>query len=213
MKKLICMILLCITITAQAQSPKWKEFFRQKKTQREYLIKQIAALKVQLAYIKKGYKIVDKGLTLIGDIKDGNFRLHQDYFNSLNQVNPVVKSSPKINAVINGQTHILNQFQKFIQESRHDPNLAEKEVNYITTVYTNILKSSNASIDELTMITTAGESQMKDDERLNRLDKIHDDMQEQYAFTQNFISTTRLLATARAKERHALNTVKKLFTP
>src|SRR5690606_38045577 len=83
---LLFMVSLMTVTTTWAQSPTFNEWFRQKKTQRKYLVKQIAALKVYLEYLKKGYEIVDKGLTTIGEIKNGTFSLDKDYFNSLKAV-------------------------------------------------------------------------------------------------------------------------------
>lgn len=55
MKKLcVIMALLTSNVAGQAQTPNWNEWFRQKKTQRKYLIQQIAALKV--------YRILKNGI-------------------------------------------------------------------------------------------------------------------------------------------------------
>ena len=197
---------------AQAQTPNWNEWFRQKKTQRKYLIQQIAALKVYLEYLKKGYKIVDKGLTTIGDIKDGTFKMDKDYFNSLKQVSPVVKNSPKLKEVLAYQHSIRKDLYKLVLDSRKDANLSPDEVQYIEDVYQNMLKECEASIDELMVITTSGEAEMKDDERLLRLDKVHDDMQDKYAFTQDFISSTRLLSLERAKEKNQIKRFRTIYT-
>jgi len=201
---------LCCGV-AQAQTPNWNEWFRQKKTQRKYLIQQIAALKVYLEYLKKGYKIVDKGLTAIGDIKDGTFTMDKDYLNSLKQVSPVVKNSPKLNEVIAYQNSIRKDLYKLVLDSRKDENLTSDEVEYIEEVYKNMLEECEASIDELIVITTSGEAEMKDDERLLRLDKVHDDMQDKYAFTQDFISSTRLLCVERAKEKNQIKRSEQLI--
>lgn len=212
MKKIVVtLLMLSGFLMSQAQSPNWNEWFRQKKTQRKYLIQQIAALKVYLEYLKKGYKIVDKGLTTIGDIKNGTFNLDKDYLNSLKQVSPVVKNSPKVKEVLVYQLSITSDFRKFLEACRKDENLTLDEVHYIEDVYQNMLNECEASIDELTVITTAGEAEMKDDERLLRLDKVHDDMQDKYAFTQDFISGTRLLSLERAKEKNQINGSKNLY--
>lgn len=212
MKKYIVLLFILISIGAQAQSPNWNEWFRQKKTQRKYLLQQIAALKVYLEYLKKGYKIVDKGLTTIGDIKNGTFNLDKDYLTSLKQVSPVVKNSSKIKEVLVYQHSVTSDFRTFLDDCRKDANLTSNEVHYIEDVYQNMLKECDASIDELTVITTAGEAEMKDDERLLRLDKVHDDMQDKYAFTQDFISSTRLLSLERAKEKNQIKGSKNLYT-
>src|SRR3546814_4811730 len=61
-----------------AQATKWKEWFRQKKTQKEYLVMQIAALQAYIQVAKRGYEIAKTGLTTIGNIKDGDFNLHRE---------------------------------------------------------------------------------------------------------------------------------------
>jgi hypothetical protein len=207
---ILLLVVLCCG-AAQAQTPNWNEWFRQKKTQRKYLIQQIAALKVYLEYLKKGYKIVDKGLTAIGDIKDGTFTMDKDYLNSLKQVSPVVKNSPKLNEVIAYQNSIRKDLYRLVLDSRKDENLSGDEVEYIEEVYKNMLEECEASIDELIIITTSGEAEMKDDERLLRLDKVHDDMQDKYAFTQDFISSTRLLCVERTKEKNQIKRSEQLI--
>lgn len=211
MKRYIVISLVLLSLGTQAQTPNANEWLRQKKTQRKYLIQQIAALKVYLEYLKKGYKIVDKGLTTIGDIKNGTFNLDKDYLNSLKQVSPVVKNSPKVKEVLVYQHRITSDFRKFLDDCRKDANLSSNEVHYIEDVYQNMLKACDDSIDELAVITTAGEAEMKDDERLLRLDKVHDDMQDKYAFIQDFISSTRLLSLERAKEKNQIKGSKSLY--
>lgn len=212
MRKIMVTILMLLGfLMCQAQSPNWNELFRQKKTQRKYLVQQIAALKVYLKFLKKGYSIAQKGLTTIGEIKNGAFNLDKDYFNSLKQVSPVVKNSPKVNEVLTYQHSILKDFRKFLDDCRRDDNLSSAEVNYIEDVYQNMLTECEASIDELTTITTSGEAEMKDDERLLRLDKVHDDMQDMYAFTQDFISSTRLLSLERARDKNQIRILKNLY--
>lgn len=207
---ILLLVVLCCG-AAQAQTPNWNEWFRQKKTQRKYLIQQIAALKVYIEYLKKGYKIVDKGLTTIGDIKDGTFTMDKDYLNSLKQVSPVVKNSPKLSEVIAYQNTIRKDLYKLVLDSHKDENLSSDEVEYIEEVYKNMLEECEASIDELIVITTSGEAEMKDDERLLRLDKVHDDMQDKYAFTQDFISSTRLLCVEREKEKNQIKRSEQLM--
>lgn len=212
MKKLCITIAILIgCIAGQAQTPNWNEWFRQKKTQIRYLKGQIVALKVYAEYLKKGYSIAQKGLTTIGDIKDGTFSLDKDYFNSLKQVSPVIKNSPKVHDIICLQQAIGKSFHKLNADCRDDENFTTAEIGYIEEVHQNMLTECDASIDELTMITTSGVAEMKDDERLFRLNKVHQDMQEKYAFTQDFVASTRLLSLQREKEKNQVKTVEKLY--
>ena len=202
---------LVACFSAQAQSPTWEEWFRQKRTQRKYLIQQIAALKIYLEYLKKGYDIAEKGLTTIGDIKNGTFNLDKDYFNSLKLVNPVIRDSPKVNEILLYQNSIQRDFRVLMQGIQSDENLQASEVSYIQSVYQKMLVECDASIDELILISTVGETEMKDDERLLRLDRVHEDMIDKYAFTQDFIAGTRMFSLQRAKERSDIKTSESLF--
>lgn len=203
---------MATSFAGQAQSPNWNEWFRQKKTQRKYLIQQIAALKVYLEYLKKGYDIAQKGLTTIGDIKNGTFNLDKDYFSSLKQVNPVVRNSPKVNAVLAYQHSIVKDFKKLYEDSRDEEMLTPEEIRYIENVYHNMLTECEDSIDELTLITTSGEAEMKDDERLHRLDKVHEDMLEKYAFTKDFTASVRLIILNRSKEKRETQELQKSYS-
>ena len=63
--------------TVEAQT--FSEWFRQKKTQKKYLLQQIAALQVYIGYAQKGYRIAKEGLTTIGGFTKGEFDLHSDF--------------------------------------------------------------------------------------------------------------------------------------
>ena len=202
---LIVMLFVGGCLDADAQVPKAKEIFKQKKTQTEYLIKQIAALKIYFQYLKKGYEIAGKGLHTVGDIKNGSFDLDKGYLNSLKQVSPVVRNSPKADDILLYHHHVKVDFRKLYEDCKSDENLTNEEIRYIQAVYANMLRECKASLDELDLIVTAGETEMNEDERLQRLDKVYLDILEKYSFTQDFAGGTRLLCLERAKDKHQVN--------
>lgn len=210
MKYIVVSIMMLCSIASNAQTPNWNEWFRQKKTQRKYLIQQIAALKVYLEYLKKGYQIVDKGLTTIGEIKNGTFNLDKDYFNSLKAVSPVIRNSPKINDILVHQHLIKEKLENFVTECKRNDQLTSDETDYIQSVRQKIIEECNMAIDELTTVTTTGESEMQDEERMSRLDKVHQDTQELYAFVMDFIDTTNLLTVQRRKQQLQLEKARQL---
>jgi hypothetical protein len=211
MKKIMVIFIVAFGISSvQAQSPNWNEWFKQKKTQRKYLATQIAALQVYLGYLKKGYEIVDKGLNLIGDIKNGTLNLDKEYFNSLKQVSHVIRKSPKVNEILIYQQAIIKVFKELLSFCQNSKQYTNPEIDYVKSVYNGMLTQGDNSVDELTKITTAGEAEMTDDERLLRLDNVHADLQDQYAFTMDFVAGTKLIAFQRAKEKHELESVRKL---
>lgn len=207
---ILALALLVLYPVRAQDAPNFNEWFRQKKTQKKYLVQQIAALQVYLGYLKKGYEIVDNGLTTIGNIKDGTLTQDQTYLNSLKTVSPVVRDAPETERVLNYQRYIVHAFQELQTFVASNEYFTDREKEYIHTVHLNILRECQDSLDELNLILTAGETEMTDDDRLERLDKMHEEMLDRYSFTRSFVSSTRLLALQRAKEHHEINSLKRI---
>lgn len=56
------------------------------------------------------------------------------------------------------------------------------------------------------MITTAGKLEMKDGERLKRVDALYIDMQDKYTFVQSFGNGAMALAAVRIQEKNDIQT-------
>ncbi|MEQ1588149.1 MAG: hypothetical protein ABL895_19865 [Cyclobacteriaceae bacterium] len=198
MKKSITILFFITTLFAHAQT--FDEWFKQKKTQRKYLQEQIVALKVYLGYVKDGYRIAQRGLNTIDNIKNGNFNLHRDFFSSFKNVNPAITNSVKVIDITAFQIGILHDLKKISSFVKGNKNFTVEETHYITKVCTNMLLLCDANLSELLYLVKSGESGLTDDERIGQIDSIYKDMQDQYAFTHDFDNTTQALANARSKE-------------
>ena len=96
---------------------------------------------------------------------------------------------------------ILRDFRRLYQAAKADPNFSAEETLYLSHVYSNMLRLCDASLAELQDVIQSGSLEMTDDERLKRIDALHQDMSDKYAFTQAFGNETRLLAAQRSAER------------
>lgn len=212
MKKIL--IILSITIcfsSVNAQTPKFKEWFKQKKTQKEYLAKQIALLQIYLGYLKKGYDIASKGLNTIENIKNGDFNLHRDFFGSLKNLNPHIANSAKVADIIAFQVYIIQNIRRVNTFCKNNKQFTPDEIYYVTKVYRNMLFLSDANISELLTIIRANETEMKDDERLKRINKLYDDMLDKHAFVKSFDGDVRMIAREREREKRAIETARKQY--
>jgi len=212
MKKacIVVIALVLMVYPAKAQdAPNFNEWFKQKKTQIKYLVQQIAALQVYLGYLKKGYEIVDNGLTTIGNIKDGSFNQDQTYLTSLRTVSPVVRNAPEVQDILVYQRYIVNAFKGLRDFAADNEYFTSQEREYINAVHLNMLRECQDSVDELNLILTAGETEMTDDDRLQRLAGVHEEMLDKYSFTGAFVSSTQVLALQRAKEDQETTASKK----
>jgi hypothetical protein len=192
------------------QAQTWDEWFSQKKTQRKYLFQQIAALQVYLNYLKKGYNIVQKGWTTVENITNGNLNLHSDFFGSLKSVNPAISNSAKVVDIIVFQYYIIRNMKGVYNFCATNKNFTPEEIRYIAKVHTNMLFLCDASISELLMIIRADKTEMTDDERMLRIDKIYDDMQDKHAFVKAFDSDTKQLSSHRSKEEREAEIFRKI---
>lgn len=203
MKSILILIVLSITILTKAQTV--EEWTQQKKTQKEYLLQQIAALQIYLGYVKKGYEVVDKGLTTIRNIKDGDINLHRDFFGSLKQVNPIIKKYARVADIITFQFRIIKKAKQTFQVNRETSQFTMGELEYCKMVFDNLLEECLKNLYELILIIEPDSYQMKDDERIKRIDALYVDMQNKYAFTSSFSDEMGLLYFQRVREQNEIN--------
>ena len=202
--KFLVILITGVILSTAAPAQTWNEWFKQKKTQKKYLVKQIALLRLYLGYLKKGYEIADKGLTTIHNIKNGDFNLHRDFFGSLKNVNPHIANSAKVADIIAFQVYIIQNMKRVNNFCRDNDHFTPEEIRYVTTVYSNMLFLCDVSVSELLMIIRSNETEMKDDERLKRIDTLYDDMLDKHAFVQSFDSDVRLIAKEREREQRSI---------
>src|SRR6185312_9537544 len=161
LEKLLLIIMICFS-TSRVKSQTFDEWFKQKKTQIEYLVEQIAALDVYRQSLEKGYDITSTGLKFIHRIKKGDFDLHELYFSSLKKVNPQVKSYAKIAAIILLQTAILDACDKQKKKMKQSHQFSVGEINYSLKVFESVLDECGKIIDQLMLVLKDGSFEMKD---------------------------------------------------
>jgi len=198
-------LLSSLVTTGKAQT--WNEFFKQKKTQRKYLLQQIAALELYIGYVRKGYEIADQGISTVRSIRDGEFGLHSAFFNSLKAVNPAIRNHTKVAEIIAMQLSVSSS----LKEMKADDYLSAENLAYISQVAAVVLNECAVDLDELLLVITAGKTEMKDDERLERLDKVYTAMKDKSAFVQSFSGEVHILTGQRKTEQQSITDLKQLY--
>ncbi len=204
------LIILLVLSVSFCQGQTYDEWFSQKKTQKKYLLEQIAALQTYIGYAEKGYSIVTGGLNTIKDIKHGDFNLHNNFFNSLSSVNPAIKKYSKVASIIAMQISIAKQVSGTIKSCKKSNLLLNSELKYLGAVFNNLLNECAKSLDELFVVITNNETQMKDDERIQRIDKLYDDMKDKQIFTTSFSHSATGLSIQRMNDQNDIIISKKL---
>jgi len=208
MKIYILILSLVFSILANAQT--LAEWTQQKKTQIQYLLDQIAANKVSIDYLEKGYEIARTGLNTIQNIKKGDFNLHLDFFGSLEIVNPKIKTYTRVADIIAYQVRIVKNISTTIKNLKESGQFNTNELDYSKAVFENLLDECVKNVDELYLVITSGALQMTDDERIKRIDQLYTDMQDKYSFCQSFSKECSVLAMQRLSEQVGIIMSKKL---
>ncbi len=188
-KMLLGVLILMFFSAGQLNAQTWSEWFSQKKTQKKYLVEQLAALKMYASYLKKGYGIGSSGLNFIKDAAKGEFDLHSAFFSSLKAVNPAIKKNVRIAEILEMQIAINKTFLGF-----HGlENLTDANRRYIDLVSSNLLDDCQKDLEALLLVITSGRVALTDDERLARIDQLYLEMQQKKIFTSSFSALVQSL--------------------
>lgn len=205
MKKIMILLVSCFLVAGSIHAQTWQEWFQQKKTQKLYLIQQIAALKVYLGYARKGYDIANKGITTVRNIKKGDFDLHRAFLDALKLVNPKIRKYIKVADIIDYQVRIIKATNQTLQKTRSANQFTQSELAYCKQVFDNLLIECSKGIDELLLVISSNILEMKDDERIKRIDNIHIYMQDKYEFCASFCNEMAVLSAQRLADQVEVN--------
>jgi hypothetical protein len=175
-------------------------------------LQKLAQLKSILEDLKKGYTILESGYSTIRNISQGNLSLHELFLNSLLEVSPTVRNYKRIADIIFLQLRIVKECQTAFKQFRGSELFDDNELNYITSVYSNLSGQSLKNLDALASVTTSGQLRMSDDERLSEIDGIWKNISDQFSFLKDFNGKTRVLALQRAKEKRDIESMKALVS-
>jgi len=203
-KLIVITVLMCISLVGHSQT--LAEWFNQKQTQKKYLLQQIAALQVYIGYAKKGYDIAQKGLNTIGNLSKSEFDQHQDHINSLTLVNPTIRRSDQVTQTIEIYQKIKKDYPITFSQIQGSQSFAQAELEYIMKVFTRLNSDNEATVRQLELIISDGSLEMKDNERMQRIEDLYKHMQGNYAFYKKFSGETKMLALQRSRERNDIET-------
>ncbi|WP_299568415.1 TerB family tellurite resistance protein [uncultured Pedobacter sp.] len=173
-------------------------------------IEKLAQFKQILSDLKRGYQIVSKGYGTVKDISAGNFKIHKTFLDGLYAVSPEVKKYRRVGEIVQYQLQLVKEYQAANRYFRQSDVLSPAELAYMSEVYGRLFRSSLRNIEELTMIITAGQLRMSDDERLQAIDRIHAEIQDMLMFLRSFNNQSTVLVLQRQKEKADIGTLRRL---
>ncbi|MFD3003168.1 hypothetical protein ACFS7Z_22590 [Pontibacter toksunensis] len=197
------------TIPLRAQT--FDEWFRQKNTQRKYLVQQVAALQAYAGVLREGYSIARQGISTVEHIKNGDLGLHQAFFGSFRLINPAIGGSARVADILRYQVAIARELGKALPALRQSGQLKENELKHLEKVKARVLASCARDLEELWLVLTENEWEMRDAGRLQRLEELYESTLDTFRFTQACLKEAQVLALWRAREQQELENARSLY--
>jgi len=194
-----------MAINAKAQT--FAEWFSQKKTQKKYLLQQIAALQVYSSYLKQGYGIATNGLGSISGYLKSENGLHHTYYSRLSIADPLVRSNNMVKDIMAWQADILKRTQEINQVS----GMTAPEKNYMSSVNAALLKDCDVQLNTLQTVISDNQVTMSDAERMALLTKIHSAMLANYKFASGFAGQVKIMVQSRQQEQNQVAVSKQVY--
>ena len=173
-------------------------------------VEKLEQFKKILSNMKKGYEIVSNGYNTIKDISKGDFNMHDAFLNALLQVSPTVKKYKRVVDIMTCQTQIIKEYKLASRRFNSSNLFNSSELNYMSSVYNNLVGKSIENLNELAIVITAGKLRMSDDERIIAIDRVYNEVADKLVFLRSFNNETNVLAVQRGREMVDTKVSKKL---
>ncbi len=170
-------------------------------TQLSLNLTKLKQFKKTLQNLYNGYAIVSDGYTKIKGVTEGTYSLHQVFLDGLMIVSPGVKKYVKVAEIISLQNQLVNGYKSTLNNLKASNVFSAKEIEYMTSVYGNVVNKSLEHLEELLLVITSSRLRMSDDERISAIDRIYKDMKEKWTFLQAFNNSNNLLGVQRQRQQ------------
>lgn len=174
-------------------------------------VEKLAQFKQILQDMKDGYEILVQGYGVIKNISEGNFNLHQTFLDGLLAVSPTVQQYKRIAETIQLQIALTKLTREAAMQFKASELMNGGDMQYVEAVYDRLFKTSLRNIEDLTMVITAGQLRMSDDERLQAIDRIYFDVQDQLGFARSFTEDNEILLLQKSMESKNNNVLRRLL--
>ena len=161
------------------RAQRFSEWFKQKKTQKQYSIKQVAGLAAYLQLLEAGYNTAKDGLWMVAALKEGDFMQHALHFQSMEMVSPVIKRCAKVMAIaelLDRDEAALKSWWAAVLSAHQSGQLSAHELQGAADYRQSCLEDLKSVLSRLEMLVTDHALIMTDDERIAGIDKLYQEL-------------------------------------
>ncbi|WP_157373343.1 hypothetical protein [Algoriphagus terrigena] len=171
----ICLVFL-IWGNAQSQAQTWQEWTRQKKLQTEYKLLEIQSLKYFRALVVEGYETAERGLGMVGQIRNGEFGLHSEYLESRKRASSPIKHAAPVERIYRWRNRIEQELKGMDLLWADAGQLRPAEQQAVRELQGLVRKRLGLLVAELESLLNLGGLDLSEGESLRLLDKLENEM-------------------------------------
>ncbi|WP_431213791.1 hypothetical protein ACQ86N_02500 [Puia sp. P3] len=172
---------------------------------------QIAELELYTKDLEKGYQISHDGLSVINDIRHGEFDLHNNYFSSLLTANSAISSSNTVSACRQLIQYVQSQILVASKAAGSGSLLNPPEQAYVRAVLSSLQEKTSEDGAELNLLTASGHYSLQDQQRQARIDEVKTRLEDKYAFIKSFSAQLGRVSGSRSQELDEATGIKNMY--
>lgn len=177
---------------------------------------QIQRLQNKTIWLQNAQKTLENKMSQLklNEIKDWvekQRKIYDDYFQELKKVKAAIAYYSRVKEIIQRQGQMIHEYKAAWALFRQDKNFTPEELDYIYNIYTGMMNESLKNIDQLFLIVKAFTTQMSDAKRLEIINNVSDNMEQQHVDLKDFNNQNKMLSLQRAAERGEIEYVRRLY--
>ena len=161
-------------------------------------------------------EIVQTSSTVSNVIKNFNevkkvYEQGKAFYDKLKAVNNLVKDARKVQQTVLMVSEVSQMYVKSFGKMMNDPNFTPKELVAIGNGYATLLNESTELLKDLKQIITSNGLEMNDKERMEVIDKVHNEVREYHKLVQYYTNKNISVSILRAKKQDNTKRVLELY--
>lgn len=150
-------------------------------------------------------------LSQIAGVSKQQTDLFTTYYNDLFTVKTIITDYEQVKNITVRQEALVREYQSAWAMIQNDKHFSASELQYVSSVYSGILKASVANLDQLMNLVNSFKSQMSDGKRMELIHQTSKGVDQNYNDLKQFNNETIMLSLQRAKDENDIQATKNLY--
>jgi len=150
-------------------------------------------------------------LSQIAGVNQQQQTLFSNYYQELFKVKDIINDYEQVRNITLEQEALVREYQSAWSLTQQDKHFSVSELQYISTVYTGILKASVNNLDQLMNLVNSFKTQMTDGKRMDLINKTSKNVDQNYNDLKQFNNENIMLSLQRASDENDIQATKNLY--